>query len=60
MSAFEIMYNAINANTTRQIADLILTLKAQSSAEKEPGFILWTAQCVLSDRLEKLGVDVHE
>lgn len=52
------MYDSINANTTRQIADLILTLKAKDNLQKEQAFILAVAQRVLSNRLEKLGASI--
>ena len=54
-SRFEIMFDAINVKTVRQIKELIATLEAITKQSPEESHILWVARCVLADRLELVG-----
>ena len=49
-SRFEIMFDAINVNSTDKVADIINVLAAKATRTKEEDLILWVAKCVIDDR----------
>jgi hypothetical protein len=49
-SRFEVMFDAINVNSTDKVADIIKVLSAKATRTKEEDLILWVAKCVIDDR----------
>lgn len=49
-SRFEVMFDAINVNSTSKVADVISVLSAKATRTKEEDFVLWVAKCVIDDR----------
>ena len=49
-SRFEVMFDAINVNSTSKVADVIIVLEAKATRTKEEDFVLWVAKCVIDDR----------
>ena len=49
-SRFEVMFDAINVNSTSKVADVISVLTAKATRTKDEDFILWVAKCVMDDR----------
>ena len=49
-SRFEIMFDAINLNSTDKVAGIIKSLAANATRTKEEDLILWVAKCVIDDR----------